>query len=46
MQTLNVTQQTFLDMLGGQSGLIASGVTFEAKGEDNGTITITFLGGY
>lgn len=42
MRTLTVKPATFLEML---SGLIASGVTFEAD-EINGFIQITFTGGF
>jgi hypothetical protein len=42
MRTLIVSINTFEIML---SGLIKSGVTFEAK-ESNGNILITFTGGY
>jgi len=41
MKTLDVTIEIFTEML---SGLIASGVTFEAK-EREGRIFITFTGG-
>jgi hypothetical protein len=41
MRTLDVTIEIFNEML---SGLIASGVTFEAK-EKEGRIFITFTGG-
>lgn len=43
MKTLTVSQQTFENML---SGLIKSGVTFEAKENGNGYIVVTFTGGY
>ena len=39
---LTVTKETFTEML---SGLVASGVTFEAE-EKNNEIVITFTGGY
>ena len=39
---LTVTKETFTEML---SGLVASGVTFEAE-EKNDEIVITFNGGY
>jgi hypothetical protein len=42
MSTLTVSQETFLHML---SGLIASGVIFEAK-EVKSDILITFKGGF
>lgn len=42
MKTLVVSKTTFTNMLG---GLIASGVTFEAK-EYGAEIRITFTGGY
>jgi len=42
MKTLEVSKAMFLEML---SGLIESGVTFEAK-EINGLILIKFTGGY
>jgi len=40
---LTVTQDTFNNMI---SGLISSGVTFNAIEKDNGNILIEFLGGY
>ena len=43
MKTLIVSQATFEAML---SGLIKSGVTFEAAEMANGNIKITFTGGY
>ena len=43
MKTLTVSQATFEAML---SGIIASGVTFEAIEVPNGCIKITFTGGY
>lgn len=43
MKTLIVTIATFESML---SGLIASGVTFEAKEIPDGNIKIEFTGGY
>jgi hypothetical protein len=43
MRELTVTQQSFNSML---LGLIQSGVTFEATEQPNGTILITFTGGY
>jgi len=43
MQKLTVSQETFNTMI---SGLIQSGVTFEAKETKSGEILITFLGGY
>ncbi len=42
MRTLTVSQQTFENML---SGLIQSGVTFEAKEMPDGKIKIEFTGG-
>ena len=42
MRTLTVSQKTFTDMV---SGLIQSGVTFEAIEKDN-EIIITFTGGF
>ncbi len=42
MRTLVVTQQTFENMI---SGLIASGVTFEAREIPDGKIKIEFTGG-
>ena len=42
MKTLQVTSETFASML---SGLIQSGVTFEAKENKHGVL-ITFTGGY
>lgn len=43
MRTLTVSMDTFTSML---SGLIASGVTFEADEQSNGNIKIEFTGGY
>lgn len=43
MRELTVSQETFLEMI---SGLIASGVTFEAIDLKNGDIKIEFTGGY
>lgn len=43
MKTLTVKPETFLAML---SGLIASGVTFEADEINGGLIHITFTGGF
>jgi len=43
MKTLTVSQQTFENML---SGLIKSGVTFEAKENGDGNIVVTFTGGF
>ena len=40
---LTVTQETFNSML---SGLIQSGVTFNARELSNGNIEIEFTGGY
>ena len=42
MKKLTVTKETFLTML---SGLISSGVTFEAN-EVNNDIEVIFTGGY
>lgn len=42
MKTLTLSLKAFTDML---TGLIISGVTFEAE-EKDGMITITFTGGY
>ncbi len=42
MQTLTVSQETFLSML---NGLIKSGVTFKAT-EVEGNVVIKFNGGY
>lgn len=41
--TLLVSQTTFTEMI---SGIVASGVTFEAKETAEGKILITFTGGY
>jgi len=43
MKQLTVTNETFCEML---SGIIESGVTFQAIELPNGDIQITFLGGY
>ena len=43
MKTLTVSQATFEGMI---SGLIKSGVTFDAVETPNGDIKITFTGGY
>jgi hypothetical protein len=43
MRKLTVSQKAFTEML---SGLIASGVTFEAVEDDSGDIEIEFTGGY
>jgi hypothetical protein len=43
MKRLTVSQKTFTDML---SGIIASGVTFEAKELANGKVEIEFTGGF
>ena len=43
MRRLTVTQQVFTEML---SGIIASGVTFEAVVNGNNVVVITFTGGY
>lgn len=43
MRKLTITQEQFNEMI---SGLIASGVTFEAEALKNGLIEITFTGGY
>ena len=43
MQVLTVSIDTFTNML---SGLISSGVTFEADEQSNGNIKITFTGGF
>tara|TARA_R110000782_G_scaffold46152_4_gene102101 strand:+ start:3550 stop:3681 length:132 start_codon:yes stop_codon:yes gene_type:complete len=43
MQKLKVAQETFTEML---SGLISSGVTFEAVDLENGWIIINFKGGH
>jgi hypothetical protein len=42
MRTLFLSHEAFTEML---SGIVASGVTFEAE-EKNGGILITFTGGY
>lgn len=42
MKKLVVSKETFTDML---SGLIASGVTFDAE-EKNNMIVVTFTGGF
>jgi hypothetical protein len=43
MRQLTVTQEAFTNML---SGLIQSGVTFEAEESKDGSIVIKFTGGY
>lgn len=43
MATLTVTKESFTAMI---LGIIQSGVTFEAKEQGDGSILITFLGGY
>lgn len=43
MKKLTLTKESFCEML---SGIIASGVTFEAKENAQGEIDITFVGGY
>jgi hypothetical protein len=41
--TLTISSELFLVMI---SGLIASGVRFEAEEQKNGDILVTFTGGY
>ncbi len=43
MKTLVVSQETFTSML---SGIIESGVTFEAKELPSGQIRVEFTGGF
>jgi len=43
MKKLKVSQESFTEML---SGLISSGVTFEAVENEYGSIEITFTGGH
>jgi len=43
MKKLKVSASTFAEML---SGIIASGVTFEAVENEYGSIEITFTGGH